>query len=98
VGVPKRQPGLRELLETIVVEKETLEKMNIPSTLKDMRLEYKLTLEELSELTGINRGLLSRYETGQTKPKYDNARKISEVFHVPVWLLYEIINRQGKEE
>ena len=37
-------------------------KLTIPERLKDLRTERGLTLEQLSEATGISRASLSKYE------------------------------------
>ena len=41
--------------------------LTIQEKLKDLRVERKLTLEELSEQTGISKSALSNYETNDYK-------------------------------
>ena len=42
-------------------------KLTIPERLKDLRTERGLTLEQLSEATGISRAALGKYETDDFK-------------------------------
>ena len=42
-------------------------KLTIPERLKDLRIERGLTLEQLSEATGISRAALGKYEADDFK-------------------------------
>lgn len=50
--------------------------------LKELRLENKLTQEELSEKLNIGRSALAMYELGKRIPKYKTIDKIADFFHV----------------
>lgn|SRR5699024_7933883 len=51
-------------------------KLTIPERLKDLRTESGLTLEQLSEATGISRAALSKYET-------DDFRQYQKTLQIP---------------
>lgn len=60
---------------------------NIATRLKEYRDKYKLTLQDVSEKTGIPSQTLNRYELGQRIPKIDTAVKIAEALRInPLWL------------
>ena len=42
-------------------------KLTIQERLKDLRIERKLTLEQLAEQTGISKSALGKYESRNTK-------------------------------
>ena len=42
-------------------------KLSIPERLKDLRVEKRLTLEQLAEQTGLSRSALGLYETDDYK-------------------------------
>jgi transcriptional regulator with XRE-family HTH domain len=46
--------------------------------LRDKRMELGLSLRELSESTGLNRGYLSRLEADQITPRVDNLVKLAD--------------------
>lgn len=53
---------------------------NIMTPLKKARLRRQITLEQVSEVTGINTGSLSRYENMNQVPTPDRAAKLAEFF------------------
>lgn len=53
-------------------------------TIKRLRERDNLTQIELADLIGVNPVTLSRYETGDRKPKIDKLEKMAEVFGVTV--------------
>lgn len=60
---------------------------NIADRLREYRDKYKLTLQDVSEKTGIPSQTLNRYELGQRIPKIDTAVKIAEALRInPLWL------------
>ncbi|MDY3006814.1 helix-turn-helix transcriptional regulator [Anaerococcus sp. AGMB00486] len=44
--------------------------MSFPNKLKKLREDKKLTQEELSKLVGVSLKTISRYEKGESKPRY----------------------------
>ena len=52
--------------------------------LKELRKENKLTLDQIEEKTGINRGTYSNYENGITEPKLEVWKKLADYFDVSV--------------
>lgn len=52
--------------------------------LKELRKENKLTLYQIEEKTGINRGTYSNYENGITNPKFEIWKKLADYFDVPI--------------
>jgi len=53
-------------------------------TLKALRVNQKLTLEEASNLIGISRETLRSYETGRTAPDLKILPKILEVYKADI--------------
>lgn len=49
--------------------------------LKKMRTARNLTQGDLSRKTGINRVVISLYESGKREPVMGNAKKIAEALH-----------------
>lgn len=56
--------------------------------LKLIRLEKKLSLEELGKIIGVSKTTLSKYERGMREPKITIINNLAEYFEVPVeWLI-----------
>ena len=53
------------------------------------RKEQKLTQAQLAEMTGINRGMISRLESGDYTPSIDQLQSIAEVLNFEVVDLFE---------
>lgn len=67
--------------------------MEIGDRIKQKRIENSLTLTQLSELTQINAGTITKYEKGINKPTIDNIISLSQNLNVSInWLII------GKEE
>ena len=67
--------------------------MEIGQRLKNKRIEKSMTLIELSKLTGIPNGTLSKYENNKNNPSLENFYSLSKILEVsPNWLL------TGKED
>lgn len=62
------------------------------SKLAELRKANNLTQEQLSELSGVHRVLIARYETGVISPNVRNLKKLADVLGVPV---DELIDRKG---
>lgn len=52
--------------------------------IKKLRHEKKITLQQLSKVTGISVSSLSAYENNRRSPKIENWIKIADFFNVPV--------------
>lgn len=57
--------------------------------IKEKRLEYHLTMEELGEKIGVNKSSISKWERGNTgNIKRSYIAKMAKIFHCsPVWLM-----------
>ena len=76
-------------------------KLNIGDRIKQKRIENSLTLTQLSEMTNINAGTLTKYEKSINKPTIDNIIALSQNLHVSInWLVIgkeELINLNSEE-
>lgn len=54
------------------------------NNLKKMRLENRLTQEELAKIIGISQQQLSQYEKGINYPKIEIAKKLSDFFNISI--------------
>lgn len=52
--------------------------------LKEIRNERKLTLDEIQNETGINRGTYNNYESGKTKPNEKTWQALADFFDVSI--------------
>lgn len=68
---------LKENIENIVNEKVTVAELMIKQ-----RKNIGLTGKQLSEITGINHGLIRQYETGRSIPKKYNCFKIASALNI----------------
>lgn len=58
--------------------------MNIGSLIKKLRIERKLSQEELGSMLGVQRAAVQKWESGTVKNlKRDTIKKLSEIFGVP---------------
>lgn len=57
--------------------------------LRKIREERNLTQEQLAEMIGKKRTLITAIETGQTNPSVDTAKKIGECLNVEWSLFFE---------
>ena len=56
--------------------------MNIGNRLKTLRIKKKLTQQQLADLLGLTKSVISAYENGLRYPAYDVLIKISRIFKV----------------
>ena len=66
--------------------------MKIEILLKQIRLEKGMTLETLSQLSGISKGHLSKIERQEREPKISTLRLIAKALKVDVNNLYRVEN------
>lgn len=69
---------------------------NIHEKIKKMRMDKKLTLKELSDLTGLSSGFLSLLERGSTSIAITSLKKIADAFEVDITYFFETpeVNRK----
>lgn len=56
--------------------------VTIGDKIKYMRLQKGLTQDQLGKLLGVNRSVISLYESCQRAPTFDILKKIARIFHV----------------
>lgn len=56
--------------------------------LKFTRMKDKKTQREVAKAVGISIRSLSQYELGKQNPSYENMKKLSTFYHVPVEELF----------
>lgn len=56
--------------------------MDIPSTLRKLRLEHDKSQEELGEVLGVKYSTYGKYEQGITKIRLDQAKKIADYYNL----------------
>lgn len=67
-----------------------IERSNLARTIKKYRKARKLTMEQLSEKSGINLSTLKKYETDNRNPKLEQLSKIAEALEVSVFEFLDI--------
>lgn len=65
--------------------------MSFGSKLKQLRLENKMTQEELSNILNVSRATVGRYENNERFPDKDTLEKIADFFNVSLDFLFERI-------
>lgn len=68
----------------------SIERSNLARTIKRYRKARKLTMEQLSEKSGINLSTLKKYETDNRNPKLEQLSKIAEALEVSVFEFLDI--------
>ena len=68
----------------------SIERSNLARTIKKYRTARKLTMEQLSEKSGINLSTLKKYETDNRNPKLEQLSKIAEALEVSVFEFLDI--------
>lgn len=63
--------------------------MDVGKKIKILRNNLNMTGKELSELTGINHGLIRKYETTNCNPQYSHIVNISKALNVRPYVLLE---------
>ena len=56
--------------------------MNFGNRLKTLRIQKKLTQQQLGDLLGLTKSVISAYENGLRYPAYDVLIKIARIFKV----------------
>ena len=68
----------------------SIERSNLARTIKKYRKARKLTMEQLSEKSGIKLSTLKKYETDNRNPKLEQLSKIAEALEVSVFEFLDI--------
>lgn len=68
----------------------SIERLNLARAIKKYRKARKLTMEQLSEKSGINLSTLKKYETDNRNPKLEQLSKIAEALEVSVFEFLDI--------
>jgi transcriptional regulator with XRE-family HTH domain len=58
--------------------------MDFGEKVRKLRLEKDVSLQDIYVTTGISKGTMSRYETGQRNPTLDTLLRLSKYFHVSI--------------
>lgn len=66
-----------------------MNQMKIGGFIKKLRKEKKLTQEQLSEVFGVSRRTVSRWETGSNLPDLDILIEMADYFHVDLRELFD---------
>lgn len=62
--------------------------MNIGSAIKNIRLHFGISQEELSQITGISQTSISQIENGVKNPSKRSIQRICEALEIPEAILY----------
>ena len=70
--------------------------MSFNETLKKLRIEKKLTQEELAQATGLSRSAIGMYESGSREPNFETLEILADFFNVDMnTLLDRTQSKQG---
>lgn len=58
--------------------------------IKSLRLQKGLTQDQLGHLLGVNRSVISLYESSQRAPTFDILKKLARIFHVSTDFLLSV--------
>ena len=56
----------------------------VGENIKKIRVEKRMTQEELAEKLSVTRQAISNYETGKTQPDIETLNKIASIFEVSI--------------
>lgn len=58
--------------------------MKVGEKLKNLRVHYKMTQDDIAELLSMSRTSFSKYENGASNPPLNVLRKLSAIYNVPI--------------
>lgn len=70
----------------------------IGNILRNARRKQKMTLKQLSEITGLDCSMLSRYENGATLPPDSKIQKIKEALKIEEDTVSKLINQEPEPD
>ena len=62
--------------------------IDLGSRIKTLRIEHRLTQQQLANLLGVTKAVVSAYELGSRSPSYDVLIRIAQVFGVSTDFLF----------
>lgn len=66
--------------------------MTAGEKLKNLRIHYKMTQDDIAQLLDMSRTSFSKYETGASNPPLSILRKLAAVYNVPIdYLIHDEI-------
>lgn len=72
--------------------------MSFSQRLRQLRLERDLTQAEVAKAISVDKGYVSSWETGRSKPSLDSVLALSKFFGVSLdYLMFENVPREGVE-
>ncbi|PEF14602.1 hypothetical protein CON87_34240, partial [Bacillus cereus] len=72
--------------------------MNFSERLKELRLEFGITQQDLASVIGVTEGAIRKYENNSGKPRSSNLEQLAKFFNVSVsYLLGETNIKSGSE-
>ena len=71
--------------------------MNFGNRLKTLRIKKKLTQQQLADLLGLTKSVISAYENGLRYPAYDVLIKIARIFKVSTDFLLGVEIKREKD-
>lgn len=81
-----------------------MEAKTVGEKLKDLRIFYKMTQDDIAELLSMSRTSFSKYENGAANPPLNVLRKLSAIYNVPIeYLIHDemtsiTLNDGGNDE
>ena len=63
--------------------------MKTGQTIAALRIKKNMTQEELASMLFVSRDLVSKWETGKSKPNYRMILKLAELFQVEIEVLFD---------
>lgn len=73
----------------MAIEKTDVRELNLGQKIRKLRQEYRMTLQELSDLSGLSKPLLSQIENDQVIPPIATLLKISKGLKVGIHYFFE---------
>lgn len=61
----------------------------IASQLRSYRAESNLSLQDIADISGVNKDTISRYENASVSPNIENLEKIINVFNIDFCVFFE---------
>ncbi|WP_028310934.1 helix-turn-helix domain-containing protein [Derxia gummosa] len=68
---------------------------DVGAAIRELRKRHELTIAQLSEQTGVSRGMLSKIETGQTTASLDTLARIARALGVSMAMLFSRYDAVG---
>ncbi len=66
------------------------------STVKRIRMENDMTLDQVSEFSGLGKGTLSEIENGKSDPRLSSVLGIARALNLPAYILIKRATRDKR--